>query len=201
MTVGVVIPTIPPRANLLGRALASVVNQTRLPEVITVRSDQYRDGPAAVRNQAVLETDTEWIAFLDDDDELLPRHIEVLMDHNADLVYPWFEYVGGSDPLAVEVDGLLRSPFGVTFGPEQREFIVNRANFIPVTYIVRRSVFLDLGGFPHPGTKAWPMKDCEDWGFLTKLVHSNATVVHVPERTWRWHHQHSGNTSGRPDRW
>jgi hypothetical protein len=40
----------------------------------------------------------------------------------------------------------------------------------------------------------------EDWTMWLDLAASGATFLHVPHRTWRWHHD-SGNTSGRPERW
>ncbi len=44
---------------------------------------------------------TEWVAFLDDDDYFYPQHLEALanaaQDTGADMVYPWYDVDGGTD--------------------------------------------------------------------------------------------------------
>lgn len=198
-TVAVCVPAIPTRRVQLAAALRSVAQQTRLPEQLHVELDTSRSGAAVTRNRAWRRADTSWIAFLDDDDELMPEHLEVLMDHRdgADLVYSWFELPEAPDPLAVPVDGVLRSPFGVEFGPEQAEYLLTTGNFVPVTVLVRRDLLQDVDGFPIPGTERWPDDHCEDWGCWRDMVAAGAAFRHVPRRTWIWHH-HGRNTSGRP---
>lgn len=201
-TVAVCVPSIPVRRVQLAAALRSVAQQTRLPDEIHVEVDSLRTGAARTRNRAWRRATTEWVAFLDDDDELMPDHLEVLLDHarGADLVYSWFDLPEAEDPLAVPVDGTLRSPFGVAFGPEQQDYLLTKGNFIPVTVLVRRQMLLDVDGFPVPGTPRWPDAHCEDWGCWRDMIHFGATFRHVPRRTWTWHH-HGRNTSGRSDRW
>lgn len=184
----VVIPTIPPRAHLLDRALKSVQAQT-LPALVAVAVDNDHAGAAATRNAALAQVETPWVAFLDDDDEFLPQHLELLMDCAAaacaDMVYPWFTVVGGGDPLG---------RFGMPFDPDE----LRQRNYIPVTVLVRTELVREAGGFvnvhepPHP--------TCEDWGLWMRLLDLEARIVHLPERTWIWHH-HGKNTGGRSDCW
>jgi glycosyltransferase involved in cell wall biosynthesis len=190
-TIGIAIPSIPPRGNMLRRALGSATRQHRMPDAISVVMDADGEGAAATRNRAWRALTTDFVAFLDDDDELYAHHLDALLacalENEADLVYPWFDVEGGTDPLAVMHDGALQSPLGVPFGPEQAGFLRD-ANFIPVTFLVRRWVLEDTGGFPtdhHP----------EDWAFLVRALDVGAKIVHLPERTWAWHH-HLANTSG-----
>jgi glycosyltransferase involved in cell wall biosynthesis len=191
MTVSVCIPTIPPRAPLLRRALGSVYQQTLRPDEVVVVPDVDRRGAAATRNLAVERAASEWVAFLDDDDEFLPHHLEKLVAHQeetgADLVYPWFEIAGGTfDPLGWE---------GRAFDPDA----LRQANYIPITVLVRRQLLLDAGGFRNRsdgiGGATW-----EDWSAWLALLNRGATFSHLPSRTWRWHH-HGGHTRGRSDGW
>jgi len=202
--VTVVVPTIPTRPRLLDRALTSVWAQERPPDAVIVEPDDDGTGAAATRNRALARVTTEWVAWLDDDDELRPRHLALLLGEaevsGADLVYPWFDVVNGTDPLAVTVGGVLRSPLGVPFLAEQAEHLRHRGNFIPVTTLVRTETARAAGGFPTPGSEEWPHTECEDWGFLIRLLDAGARFSHLPERTWLWHH-HAANTSGRADRW
>lgn len=192
-TVTVVTPSIPTRAHLLVEALRSVADQTRLPDAISVAIDHHHNGAAATRNRALAPVTTDWIAFLDDDDLLDPHHLERLLAHaeetGADLVYPWFTVDGGTDPLGVE---------GRPFDPEA----LRRANYIPITYLVRTKVIQGVGGFPGPGwhddlgIQLQPdVATCEDWAALLRMVDAGAVVVHLPERTWIWRHW-GGNTGG-----
>lgn len=203
-TVGVAIPAIPPRRHLLADAIESVLGQTLPPSAIAVVFDEQRAGAAATRNRAWRSLDTDWIAFLDDDDTLHPNHLRALLMHaettGADFLYPWFDIDGGTDPLACPVDGELVSPFGVPFGDEQAAYVCDVGNFVPVTTLVRRSLLEDVGGFPQPASDDWPHPTAEDWGLLIAVIRSGAKVAHLPERTWTWRH-HGANTSGSPANW
>lgn len=194
----VAIPSIVPRHEKLQVAIASVLIQTYPAAAISVAIDKDGDGAWKTRNRALNAVQTEWTAFLDDDDILMPHHLERLIatanDTHADLVYPWFEIRGNPDPLQRE---------GMPFDAE----VLRTGNYIPVTYLVRTELAKSVGGFPEPGSKEWPYDEAEDWGFLLKLLDAGAKFEHLNERTWIWQHwgwgtpAQPGNTSGRADRW
>jgi hypothetical protein len=137
------------------------------------------------------------VAFLDDDDEMLPHHLEHLLavqaTTGADVVYPWHRIIGP--------DGV--TPLPDLLGAQGVEFdsvALDERNFIPVTLLVRRSLLEEVDGFPIPLSERWPHKDCEDWGCWRSLRDAGARFVHTPEVTWVWHH-HGDNTSGLPTGW
>lgn len=203
--VTVAIPTIPTRRKaMLTRAVASATAQILPPVALSIAVDTLHAGAAATRNRALAAVRTEWVAFLDDDDELLPEHIRDCLRHaettGADLIYPWFHVIGGTDPLLAPWDGQMVNPFGREFGPEQAEFTLTTNNFIPVTVLVRTELARAVGGYPLPGTDEWDLPHAEDWGFHQRLLRAGATFAHLPQRTWKWFH-HGANTSGRGDRW
>lgn len=184
----VVIPHIPVRAQLLQRALASVQRQTTRTDVIVV-TDNNHDGAAITRNRGLFAVETEFVAMLDDDDYMRPRHLEVclnaLHEQDADVVYPWFDVLNGTDPLGM---------FGKPFDPEH----LRVSNYIPITVVAKTKTLQDVGGFiPHPDAAGHPN---EDWGCWLAVHNAGGKIVHVPERTWCWDHA-SANTSGRGDRW
>lgn len=188
MSITVVIPTIAPRYELLLRAITSVRAQTLAPTRVVVTEDRDRLGPAAVRNRAVDRVDTEWVAFLDDDDELLPDHLKLCARYATlsavDVVYPGYEVVGGEDPV---------NCFGIPFDAG----LLRRRNFIPVTVLARTEKVREAGGFqPRPDENGDP---CEDWGLWLSMLDNGAKFGHLPQRTWRWHL--GDTTRGRPDRW
>lgn len=207
--VTVAIPTIPGREQLLARALASVDTQTLRPHRVLVHNDTERRGAAWCRNQLLRQVRTSWVAWLDDDDELLPDHLEVLVqggnDSGADLVYSYPEIVGGPDPIATCDDqgSVVQSPVDVPFGPAQERWLRERGNFIPIAYLARTQPVKDAGGFPEPWSVPVPAGNnsggAEDYLLLINLLDSGARLHHVPGvRTWR-RHVHGQNTGGRGD--
>jgi glycosyltransferase involved in cell wall biosynthesis len=205
--VTVCVPTIPSREHLLRRAIESVSDQT-VRCGVSIALDGDGDGAATTRNRAWRNAETEWVAFLDDDDELRPEHVERCLRHaqenDADLVYPWFNIhstdgsdISTNDPLRVPMDGRYVSPYGVAFNDELERELRTRNNFIPVTVLVRRSLLERVDGFPIPGTPEWGDDCCEDWGLWRRLLDVGASFSHLPRRTWIWY-WHGRNTSGRP---
>ena len=169
--VTVVIPTVTGRARLLGAAVASVAAQTCPPEATHVTHDVRREGPAAARNRGVQAASTTWVAFLDDDDVMLPGHLQTLLEHadDGDVIYTRGEIVGrdGWDPQ--------RFPF-----PYYR---MRRVNSLPVTVLARRQLVLDVGGFPDHQVAP---NGYEDWGLWLRLMDAGATFVGVDVVTWQY---------------
>lgn len=178
MNISVVIATIPPRAELLERALASVQAQTLSPAAVCMAVDKYCSA-AHTRNMALAMVETEWIAFLDDDDEFRPNHLRACARHatltGADVVYPWFD---GDDEIGM---------FGVAFDAT----LLRKRNFVPVTVLARTDLVRKAGGFvDHPDANGDP---CEDWGLWLALLDLDARFSHLPQRTWI---RHPGGTRG-----
>jgi glycosyltransferase involved in cell wall biosynthesis len=188
----VAIPTIPTRPDLLARAVRSVAVQTLPAAHVSIAVDHAREGAAPTRNRAWQAARTEWVAFLDDDDELLPMHLarcyETAITEDADLVYPWFEVIGGTDPFPTH--------FGKPWTPgEPRQ--------TTIACLWRRAALEKVGGFPEPGESgvdAEGNRVGEDFLAVMRLDEMGGKIVHLPERTWLWHH-HLENTSGLPGRW
>jgi hypothetical protein len=191
VNITVAIATHPPRMGAGGpweRAVASVHAQTLPPSSIAVALDVDREGAAVTRNKALALVKTEWVAFLDSDDELLPDHLKLCARYatlsGVDVVYPGYECVGGEDPV---------NCFGIPFDAS----LLKRRNFIPVTVLARTGSVLAAGGFQdRPDENGDP---CEDWGLWLSMLDNGAKFGHLPQKTWRWHL--GDTTKGRPDRW
>lgn len=194
-TIGVAIPSIPPRADLLERALASVIAQTRQADHINITVDTDKQGATATRNRSWRALGpVDYIAFLDDDDEMLPDHLRRLMDvaqdTQADFVFSWFTVVGGSDP------------FPESFFTDAWDSETPRQTTI--TGLWRREALECIGGFATTadGRDELGNRIGEDYLAVLQLNSMGGKIVHLPERTWLWHHDTpGGNTSGLPTRW
>lgn len=169
---------------MLERAAASVRAQT-VPVEHILAEDIHRVGAAITRAHGLHLVETEWVAFLDSDDELDPDHVEQLLasakETGADYVYPWFRVVGGSDP------------FPMFFG---RPFDPSTPNSTTITILVRTELAKQVGFARDPNVQV----SGEDFQFTLGCIAAGAKIVHLPRRSWTWHHHGGGNTSGRPDR-
>ena len=189
-TVSVCIPSIPTRSDLLkSRALSSVLTQTYSVSEICISLDIKKEGAWENRNNAIKMANSEWIAFLDDDDEFLPHHIGTLLtaahEQQADVVWGWFDVIGGTDPFPIN---------------KSREWDINNPHIFPITCMVRRSLILDANAKFMPDNHnhgAWEQQDFPFW----KSIHdAGGKFLAIPDTTWNWYH-HRANTSGLPSRW
>lgn len=100
----VVIPTVPPRADLLRRAIHSVNDAIvelgaayGVPGNLVTVNDFGRQGAAKTRHRGLLAVETEWVAFLDDDDVMHPDHLVQLygaaLEHGADYLWSRFQII------------------------------------------------------------------------------------------------------------
>jgi len=180
--------SIPPRMVLRGRALASVNAQTKQPAAVSVAIDTERLGAPATRQRALDAVQTEWVAFLDDDDFFKPNHLEACFKHaedtGADFVYSWFDVLGGVDPFP---PGHFLNPFN----PEDP--IETTITTLVRTELAKEVGFkaLDRGHNANTG---------EDRYFTLECLAKGAKISHLVEKTWVWAH-HGKNTSGSPNKW
>lgn len=187
MEVTVVIPTHPARVRngMTKRAVGSVLGQTHPASAIIIEHDLDKAGAAITRNSGLQKVTTEWVAFLDSDDQLKPNHLATLVqgaqESGADYVYSWYDAVGfGKDPLP---------HFGKIFDPEN-------PTQTTITTLVRTELAQSVGfRKPPPGAMIQGERYGEDFQFTVEVIAAGGKIVHVPNRTWLWNY-HGMNTSG-----
>lgn len=205
-TVAVVIPAHPARASngLLRQAVESVWAQTLLPDELIVEIDNNRTGAPATRQRALSKVTTDWVAFLDSDDMLLPRHLELCLRHaaeeDADFVYPWFkilqQHADGRERL-IEWDGTKGD--GV-FPPTHfaAEFDPDNPIETTITVLVRTELAKQVG---FQALDRGQVNTGEDRYFTMGCLAAGARIRHLRRFTWVWRHHWiaedvMGNTSG-----
>jgi glycosyltransferase involved in cell wall biosynthesis len=189
--------TIPTRVELLERAIRSVTNQTLKVQEHSIKLDLDKLGQPAVLDQIIQEAKTKYVAILDDDDELLPNHIELLykkiIETDADLVFPQFRYSNLSDA------GHLEMFRGLPWDN-------NNPHQVPVTWIAKRQSILDVGGFSGDFDVLSYEVDNQgnrignDFNLVKKLAKANKHITNISEITWIYHVGHP-STLGMPIRW
>ena len=165
MRVCVITPSLPGRESLLEECKASVAAQT-VPVEHLVGIDVAREGPSVIRNRLAAQTDAEWLLPLDDDDLLDPECVERLLDAStgADVVYPWCRMVG-------RTDGWVPNKLFARTALYQQ-------NYIPVTALIRRTMFETVGGY-----QSVPLEDWVLWQWIE--LHAGVFKC-VPEILWSY---------------
>jgi glycosyltransferase involved in cell wall biosynthesis len=196
-SIGVIIPAYNAEQTL-GRALDSVLCQTRPPDEILLIDDfssdstadlartyvdrgvkvlrlDERRGAAAARNAGIEASRGDWVAFLDADDEWLPRKLEkqaaAIASHpDASLVFcASEEFSACGDSLGDTFRGLP-----VEIGQNAWKALLG-CNFVATpTVLAPRELLLELGGFDET------LKVAEDQDMWIRLALSGL-LAYVPE--------------------
>lgn len=180
-SVSVITAALPSRVDMLAEAVRSVTEQTHMPVEHLIEVDYAREGSAAVRNRLVEAATGEYVAFLDDDDRFLPRHLELLTAENADVAY-------SPCLLDIRYAGMEQTGNPVEpFDPVK----LRTHNYIAVTCLVRRSLFLEVGGFRHSSECKYGWEDHDLW---LRLLDAGAEFKFVPEISWSYTLHHRSKT-------
>lgn len=163
-SIAVVTSAIPERLDLLTESLASVAQQSRLPDEQLICIDYAYRGTAQTLNRALAGVTSDFVAVLQDDDVLYPNHLAVLEANSegADVVYSRCD----ADWPVVNIDA--------DFNARLLKF----CNYIPATALIRTSLLREVGG--------WPEADWEDHELWKLLVERGARFVKVNEVTWHY---------------
>ena len=194
--VSVVIPTYN-RAHLVGRAIQSVLRQTYSDFELIVVDDgstdntvevveAYQDprirlirlarnyGVSRARNEGIQAARGEWVAFLDNDDEWLPRKLELQMARFRETDDPRITVVYGRGYRRYGESAELKlPPPRVFFEGDVFDHLLGSWSPGASGFVVRRSSLLGVGGFDEElaGSEDWDL-----WLRLAKAGHHFAAV-------------------------
>ena len=192
-TVSVVIPAYN-IAEYIGRAIESVLTQTRKADEIIVVDDGSTDGTADVikkyvprvkyvhqenrglagaRNTGIREATSRWVAFLDGDDEWLPAFLDKqlsLLARNPDLVWSSSNYysVLHAEGRRAPIIQPARAADAMAGREYFEDFFAGYALGIvglPDTMVIRRDVILEAGMYDES------LRFAEDWDMWMRLAY------------------------------
>jgi GT2 family glycosyltransferase len=138
--------------------------------VVCCHADTLQDA----RNGSLDQVKTEWIIYLDADDELEPGYVETMLSRTADLRAPMVRYMhngAGAMPRMPNVWGHTHQCVGecLPFG-----------NWMVIGTMVRADMLRKVGGWHD-----YPWS--EDWDMWLRCYLAGATVEAVPEAIYRAH--------------
>lgn len=145
----------------------------------------HLDTLARARNAGAEMADTEWLCFLDADDEIEPGYFDAMAAGTADLRAPLVRYVVGRrvpPPSNLVPDG---------WTPDY----LRDGNVLVIGTLIRRDLFLHVGGF-----KEWPLY--EDWCLWQRCWLAGATFEVIDDAVYRAHvrYQSRNRAPGRDER-
>ena len=182
MKISVIIPTYN-RKHTLSRAIDSVISQTKEPYEILVIDDGSTDGTrdwisknypsvqyiyqqnlgvSSARNNAIQNTNGEWIAFLDSDDEWFPnkleRQIESLLNH------PQYEFCHTNEIWIRNGNRVNQMKKHKKYGGEIFEKCLDICRISPSSSLIKKSIFEEIGYFDES------LQVCEDYDLWLRVT-------------------------------
>ena len=202
-TVSVVIPAYNVET-YIGRAIDSVLAQTRQPDEIIVVDDgstdktadviksygskvhyihQENGGASVARNTGIEAARSEWIAFLDADDEWLPEKLQLQIEHlkrNPDLIWTYSNYI--VRPIGGNAERLTLDPRKYHLIQGDKEYFDNFfRSFMQdvvlstITVIVKKEVLIDVGLF-RVG-QMW----AQDYDLFFRIAYKWPVIGYIPQ--------------------
>lgn len=131
-------------------------------EVIHIHADSLKNA----RNQGAKQATSEWLCFLDADDELHRHYILRMSEGTADLRGPAVQYINP--------DGMVNRPYVI------EPMDLRNGNYLVIGTMVRRQMFFDVGGF-----RDWEFY--EDWCLWQRCWLAGATIEQLPGAVYKAH--------------
>ena len=130
----------------------------------------------SARNSAGFDATTEWLIFLDGDDELDPYYVEEMLAGEGDI----------RQPSTLGVVNGVEDDYPVLIPPKQPNFLAG--NHIVIGAMIRTSLFKDLGGF-----RDLPV--LEDYDLWIRAWIAGADIQPCPKAIYRVHVNPNGRNN------
>lgn len=144
-------------------------------EVVTVHSTG--GALAAARNKALSHVSSEYVVFLDADDELAPGYLEALDQGDADVRAPAVAYVTGHHP-----QGRPKIPRVAGHRHDCTAACLPEGNWVVIGAAARTRLVQQVGGF-----RDWEWS--EDWDLWLRMHLAGAIFSRHPTATYRAHYR------------
>lgn len=129
---------------------------------------------ASARNEGLERVDSEFVIFLDSDDQLEQGYVRAMQGGSADLRAPSVAYVRDGRRHHASVPRVVGHDHDCT-GP-----CLEEGNFIAIGAAVRTELLRSVGGFKEE--PIW-----EDWAAWLRCYRAGATVETISEAVYRAH--------------
>ncbi len=156
------------------RAVRSLLDAAAADARVHVRYREQQGGIVAATNDALEMASGEFIAFLDNDDELAPQALELVA--GAISAHPDADYLY-SDQDKISFWGRHLDPFiKPAWSPDRLLGQMYIAHF----RVIRRSLIEELGGLREG------IDGAQDWDLALRIAERSERMVHVPGLLYHW---------------
>lgn len=142
------------------------------------------DTVAGARQNGLDGVETEWVVFLDADDELTPGYLEAMATGTADVRAPAVEYYDHTGPVVRHIPAALwrKDRFAPMrhHRPPYPESCLCSGNWVPIGSMVRADLLRAVGGW-----RDFPWS--EDWDLWLRCHLAGASFEQVPKAVYRAH--------------
>lgn len=145
------------------RAIPSAEAQTVKVNVI---HNHHSSSLSVARTHAAAKASSEYLIFLDADDELDPHYVEEMLKGTADL----------RQPATLGIVNGVEDDFPVVIATKP----LLRANYLVIGTMCRRDMFFRVGGF-------FDLPVLEDWDLWIRMYLDGATIEAIPDAIYRVH--------------
>ncbi len=155
----------------LERQLSSFAKLDRRVEVVICETN---GGISAATNACLARASGDFVAFVDNDDELHPRALETMAaaisgNVGADLLY--------SDEDKLSEAGVRHEP---NFKPDWSPDLLLSTSYLGHLLVVRRSLVAEIGGLRSD------FDGSQDYDLMLRASEQASSIVHVPEILYHW---------------
>ena len=134
----------------------------------------HGDSLAKARNEGLERIETEWVVFLDADDELTPGYLAAMSEGHADLRAPSVEYVK---------NGHAQRPYVPRVAGHRHDCdgdCLTEGNWLVIGTAIKADIAREVGGF-----REWDVY--EDWDLFLRCYLAGASVEAIPQAVYRAH--------------
>jgi len=149
---------------------------------------EKKEGLSFARNRAIKDSNTPWIAYIDDDAILFPNYIEIAL--NTIKKFKFIAFGGSIIPKYLyEKPKWIPIEFGGNLTQSTKIEIINNPNIIfGGNMIIKKKILVKIGGFKENlGMKKNKIGYGEETEIIKKIIDLNFLVGFVPELTV-YHH-------------
>ena len=131
-------------------------------------------GLHTARNVGLQDVQTEWVCFLDADDELTPGYFDAMAQGTADVRAPSVSYVRNGRPQAPYMPKVAGHRHDCTAD------CLPQGNWLVVGSVARTELLVNVGGW-----RDFPVY--EDWDLWLRCHLAGASIEAIPDAVYRAH--------------
>lgn len=144
------------------------------PQIVKIAYHEADSNLSTVRNKALELVPSEYIIFVDADDNLSDNYVAEMMQGYADIRVPSVQYISRGTPLTPYVPRVSACTHKASCGPQ----CLPLGNYLVIGSMARTEALRAVGGF-----RDWPMY--EDWDLWARCYTNGSSFQNIPTAIYK----------------